>query len=184
VRLAKIFFFIILLVTVISVFLVLTWREEEKAVGIQRKRVVAVATDRKEYVEGSEIKIFGESTCGNVSVSVDGEKILTKNVDGRFSASLTAVIGAHSITAEGEGCTSSRAITVLERECTGNETRDCIVNGCDGYQPCRDGRFAACRKNKRVCKPGTRIGCSLDRCRFGYKTCNECGTGYGPCEPR
>lgn len=180
---AKIFFFIILLLVILSMFLVLTGKEEER-VEIPRKKVVAVATDRKEYVEGNEIRIFGESTCGNVSVFVDGEKIHAKNVDGRFSASLTAVIGAYKITAEGNGCTASRVITVLERECTGNETRDCIINGCDGYQPCRDGRFAACRKNKRVCKPGIKIGCSLDKCRFGYKTCNECGTGYGPCEPR
>ena len=179
---AKILFFILLFLVFASMVFLFIEKEGEKRVGAQKE--IIMHTDKDEYVEGDSISVSGESTCGNVSLFVDGKEIQARNVDGTFSASLTAVIGAHNITAEGDGCAASSGVTVLNRECSGNETISCTVNGCDGYKPCVDGRFGACRKNKRVCKPGSRMGCSLNSCSFGYMICNECGTGYGHCAPR
>lgn len=183
--LEKILFFILIILVIISMLFLLSWKSSgENGTTAPHEKSVAVYTDRDEYVEGDNISISVESTCGNVSLLIDGKEIRTENENDAFSASLTAAMGMHNITAEGDGCEASRSVTVLERECSENETESCVINGCDGYKPCVDGRFEECRKNRRVCKQGSRIGCPLNSCSFGYATCNECGTGYGPCEPR
>lgn len=65
-------------------------------------------------------------------------------------------------------------------ECAGNETRQCEVNGCAGRQACQYSAWGVCSFSK-VCVPGERISCSLNGCSFGYRVCNDCGSGFGDC---
>lgn len=68
-------------------------------------------------------------------------------------------------------------------ECSAGEARNCTLNGCPGTQKCYNGAYSSCVLPKKTCVPGRKIGCSSDSCKFGYMTCNECGTGYGECLP-
>ncbi len=65
--------------------------------------------------------------------------------------------------------------------CSENETRQCMVGNCSGEQRCIDGRWTSCRV-KMICVPGSKVPCATYGCAYGYKTCNECGSGYGECE--
>jgi hypothetical protein len=64
--------------------------------------------------------------------------------------------------------------------CEGNATISCVLGKCDGVRACRNGRWADCYVPS-VCVPGSNVSCSENGCAKGYKTCNECGTGYGSC---
>lgn len=70
--------------------------------------------------------------------------------------------------------------TIQEKECEEGEIATCVKDGCDGTMECINGKFSSCSIEK-ICVPGSKIGCAMDSCTTGYKTCNECGTGYGEC---
>ena len=65
--------------------------------------------------------------------------------------------------------------------CVEGQTKGCTVGPCDGLSTCLNGRWGPCRW-ETVCTPGTEAPCTQNGCAYAYKECNECGTGYGPCE--
>ncbi|MFH1222046.1 MAG: hypothetical protein V1492_03095 [Candidatus Micrarchaeota archaeon] len=68
-------------------------------------------------------------------------------------------------------------------KCSNTATRDCDSFGCSGTKTCINGEWDSCIV-KRICRPGTVEPCIINFCASSYKTCNECGTAYGPCIPR
>lgn len=66
-------------------------------------------------------------------------------------------------------------------ECTDGETKECELGDCGGAISCIGGAWGECVPKKRICVPGKVVGCTLDSCNFGYKVCNECGTGFSEC---
>lgn len=64
-------------------------------------------------------------------------------------------------------------------ECKNGATKSCIKSSCNGTQSCVSGSWEDCIIND-VCKPGKRQPCE-GSCSSGYKICNDCGTGFGPC---
>ena len=67
-------------------------------------------------------------------------------------------------------------------QCTDGDTLQCTTEkGCQGYMICRNGAFGGCLTNQQVCRPGTRTWCTENGCSQGYRYCNDCGSGYGPC---
>ena len=64
--------------------------------------------------------------------------------------------------------------------CQENITRTCQVGNCTGLSLCRGGKWGAC-KLEFVCEPGSRVSCSDVGCVYGFRECDECGSGYGPC---
>jgi len=76
----------------------------------------------------------------------------------------------------------NKYIEIFEKECELNETKECTTEkGCDGTQKCEYYEWGPCYKNKIICIPGSKAGCAITPCIAGTKTCNPCGTGYGPC---
>ena len=69
-------------------------------------------------------------------------------------------------------------------ECSSSGRQNCTLEGCPGMKTCYGGRYGNCIVPRKICVPGAKIGCSTDACKFGYATCNPCGTGYGACLPR
>jgi len=67
-----------------------------------------------------------------------------------------------------------------EGECHDGDIRECLKGPCNGTQICINGTWGKC-DIKRICNPGTKVPCTENYCPIGYKICNECGTGYGPC---
>gem|GEM_PF-1257131 len=67
-----------------------------------------------------------------------------------------------------------------EDECRNGDVRECLIEPCNGTQICINGTWSKC-DIKIVCNPGTKTPCIENYCPIGYKICNECGTGYGPC---
>jgi len=67
----------------------------------------------------------------------------------------------------------------VDKECTEGDTKNCVLDGCDGLIYCNDGKWSNCFIEK-VCKPGSQKGC-FEGCFGGYMTCNECGNGYEDC---
>lgn len=59
----------------------------------------------------------------------------------------------------------------------------CAISGCPGNRTCGNGFYSDCVLPRKICVPGSQVGCSTDSCKFGYATCNPCGTGYGQCLP-
>ncbi|MBN2478534.1 hypothetical protein JXB01_04565 [Candidatus Micrarchaeota archaeon] len=71
---------------------------------------------------------------------------------------------------------------VFGNECGKGEMQKCFLNECEGVKYCNYGYWGECTL-KKVCTPGEKVYCA-DVCPTAYKTCNECGTGYGPCIPK
>jgi hypothetical protein len=64
--------------------------------------------------------------------------------------------------------------------CKDNENKTCFVGKCSGSIYCRSGEWSTCIVD-RICVPGSTKPCVENYCAYGYKTCDECGTGYGQC---
>jgi hypothetical protein len=64
--------------------------------------------------------------------------------------------------------------------CSENLTKSCSVGNCTGVSTCRGGNWGSCKLDL-VCEPGSRISCSEVGCVYGFRECDECGSGYGPC---
>ncbi|MFA6214340.1 MAG: hypothetical protein WC717_03615 [Candidatus Micrarchaeia archaeon] len=132
-------------------------------------------------VDGNTAALRAVSACGDFSVSLDNAWF------GDGAPTLFAPFlleeGSHAFFAKGDGCNSTLSFTVAARECRGNGTSKCEINGCPGSRECAGGRFLECALPKRVCSPGERVGCSIDGCSFGYMACNQCGTSFGKCLP-
>jgi hypothetical protein len=67
-----------------------------------------------------------------------------------------------------------------EPACEENDTRSCSVGECTGISTCRNGGWGGC-KLEMICQPGEKVACTEAGCAQGFKECNSCGTGYGPC---
>ncbi|MBI2079208.1 hypothetical protein HYT84_00460 [Candidatus Micrarchaeota archaeon] len=65
-------------------------------------------------------------------------------------------------------------------ECTGSESSSCNIGSCSGKKTCINGKFSECSL-EIICTPGSQASCVENACANGYKTCNECGTGYSEC---
>lgn len=71
---------------------------------------------------------------------------------------------------------------VLPSQCEPGGQEACITGGgCEGVRLCANGRLGNCIIPKQECVPGSRVGCTIDECTFGFRVCNKCGTGYLPC---
>ena len=75
--------------------------------------------------------------------------------------------------------------TVSVPSCTPNTVETCIVGSCVGVRECtNESNWGPCVV-EHVCVPGDREPCTTIKggCINGVKTCNDCGTGWGPCIP-
>ncbi len=134
------------------------------------------------FVSGNNATLAAFSTCGKFELYSDGELILPNAT--RVSMPFALQAGHHYLSAKGQGCEASVPFEVLARECESGQTRACTRDGCEGVQHCQGGIYPqSCSLPKKICVPGERMGCSTDGCKFGYATCNACGTGFGKCLP-
>lgn len=158
---------------------------------------VAYLTPVKKEAQGGEIEIYLQpsrvaensraavlafSSCGPFSLYLDGK--LLGQAESQIRADITAAAGSHLLSAEGTRCSRSLSFEAVQTECNDGENRSCTAGDCDGTQECRVGAWDACRLPQKKCVPGEKVGCSVDSCKFGYRTCNSCGTGFGQCLPR
>ena len=133
------------------------------------------------YYAGQPASISAYSSCGAFDVSLDGKKIASS--ENRAQQNLILPYGAHILEAKSSRCSKSFSFTVLQKECSGNESAGCFIGECGGTRECSNGFFGPCSLPKKICVPGLQIGCSVDGCKFGKTACNACGTGFGACEP-
>ena len=133
-------------------------------------------------LENSPISIRAFSSCGDFSLYLDGKELGSGST--RVSASVYSDAGAHQLVAKNGKCAASKEFSVSKKECEENQARPCQEGTCAGTKTCIGGAFGPCLLPPKVCLPGQAVGCSVDSCRFGYRTCNQCGTAFGPCLPR
>lgn len=69
------------------------------------------------------------------------------------------------------------------QQCENGESKTCMSGTCQGTSECAGGKWTMCYV-KKICIPDTNSSCGDSGCADGYKVCNECGTGYGPCNPK
>ncbi len=79
------------------------------------------------------------------------------------------------------GPSEEKAKPVVIPECSQGTNTTCILGTCMGYRVCESGEWSECKMN-RICIPGEIKPCIENYCAKGYKTCNECGTGYSECQ--
>ncbi|MFA6489444.1 MAG: hypothetical protein WCT52_02075 [Candidatus Micrarchaeia archaeon] len=142
---------------------------------------IRLIVESRLLLEGQDAKFKAYSTCGNFTISADGNEICEGTSGQEFSFALPA--GNHSITASGGNCTVSVPVQVVRPECLDGEIKSCERDGCAGKSTCFNGGWGGCVLPSKKCAPGTRIGCAYNSCSFGYATCDKCGTGFGPCLP-
>jgi len=75
---------------------------------------------------------------------------------------------------------AKKAEPVNTSTCIDGTNQTCNAGKCDGVRVCKNGKLGNCFVIKN-CVPGAKISCGPHGCATGYKTCNECGTGYGEC---
>lgn len=131
-------------------------------------------------VEGMPVSVRAFSTCGQFTLYLDGQLLASGE---RVAQPVSAKAGRHRLLAQNAKCNASAQFETLARECAEGEKKACMKDGCGGTALCENGRFSPCVLPPQACLPGQRVGCPLDGCSFGYRTCNSCGTGYGPCRP-
>ena len=146
---------------------------------LQRDGAISLSLYGRPLVSGNTATLRAVSTCGTFDVSLDGA--VFGNGEPLLSTPFLLEEGSHSFSAQGKDCNSTLVFTVLARECTGNETKECEKNDCPGVRKCAGGIFSECSLPKKVCSPGEKLGCSTNGCSFGYMTCNPCGTGFSVC---
>ena len=145
---------------------------------------ISLIVESQNLVEGQPAVVKAYSTCGNFTLSADGQEICAGTSGQVFSLPLAA--GNHSVTAAGGNCSVSVPVQVAsgsKKECNDGQTQACKLNGCSGTRTCFGGIWDVCQLPYRKCMPGARIGCALNSCSFGYSTCDKCGAGWGPCLP-
>ncbi|MCX8197230.1 MAG: hypothetical protein N3G80_02860 [Candidatus Micrarchaeota archaeon] len=130
-------------------------------------------------IDKAEIAFF--SSCDDFEIFVDGKSY--GNYSSGTKMNLTLEEGKHIISAKNQQCSSSISVEAYKRECEEKSSRECFVGNCSGTQKCSAGKWGECILPKKICVPGQKVGCSLNSCSFGYRTCNECGTEFGPCMP-
>ena len=134
------------------------------------------------FLQGGTAMVQAFSTCGRFSLLLDGKEISYGNSDAKAVLPLTS--GSHTLEAKNSQCSAQENFTVLVPECNGADTKPCLMGNCPGTQACSGGFYGECTQPPLACNPGDKVGCSVDGCRFGYATCNDCGSGFGPCLPR
>ena len=149
--------------------------------AVQPAGSISLSLQGGPLVSGNTASLRAVSTCGKFDVSLDGAGFGTGGPI--LSAPFLLEDGSHSFFAQGSGCNSTLAFSVLARECDANESASCEKNGCLGARKCAGGIFSECALPKKVCLPGEKVGCSTNGCSFGYMTCNPCGTSFGKCLP-
>jgi len=132
-------------------------------------------------LEGKAASAKFFSSCGDFSVYLDRQHL--GDYEQRAEVPISAGIGSHTLEAKNSECVEKIVFEVKKAECSEREARGCSSGGCPGKQECVGGFFGNCQMPKKVCVPGQKVGCSSSACSFGYKTCNRCGTEYGPCTP-
>ncbi len=129
--------------------------------------------------EGERLTVKAFSSCGKFELLLDGKKIAVGET--RAQAAFVANAGRHTIEAKGAQCSQKLEFEAVARQCDEGGEQDCKIGSCTGRQACAAGRFGNCVLPKKVCVPGTKTGCTLNSCQFGYRICNDCGTGYSDC---
>lgn len=131
--------------------------------------------------ENDTAKAVAFSSCGEFSLFLDGQPIASGS--NRAQSDISLRQGSHTLEAKNADCFSLLNFIVRVKECEGRQQQGCTLNGCAGTRTCNNGAYTGCVLPRKTCVPGRSIGCSSDSCKFGYMTCNSCGTGYGPCTP-
>lgn len=133
----------------------------------------------KVLVEGSGASARIFSSCGPFRAFLDGKPL--GEFEQRAEVKLAASEGRHVLEAKNSRCSERLEFEVKKAECSGSGAQECAVGNCTGVRACAGGFYSACQLPKKICTPGQKVGCSTNACAFGYKTCNGCGTDYGPC---
>lgn len=138
--------------------------------------------DDSSVIEGENLTVRAYSSCGGFSIYLD-ERAIAEGESYAKAAFLTQV-GTHLLVAKNNRCNISLSFHVENRECISGQEKPCFEGGCEGKNECEGGRWGRCILPKKICQPGTKSGCNLDGCKFGYSTCNSCGSAFGPCLPK
>ncbi|MFA6907648.1 MAG: hypothetical protein WC263_02370 [Candidatus Micrarchaeia archaeon] len=149
--------------------------------GAQPAGGISLSLQGGPLVSGNTASLRAVSACGEFGVSLDGAWF--GNGSPLLSSPFLLQEGSHVFSAQGKGCNSTLAFTVLARACAANETKECERNGCPGIRKCAGGLFSECALLKKVCSPGEKVGCHVDSCSSGHMVCNPCGTSFGKCLP-
>jgi len=149
--------------------------------GAAEQKIDIYLISPQHVMEKSEVRLSVFSSCGAFSTFVDGKPLESGVQSAKLSSTFPP--GEHLFEARNENCSSNASFTVERQECEDGQTQSCSEGACNGTMRCHGGRWGSCDLPKKVCSPGQRIGCSTDGCRFGYKTCNPCGSGFGECLP-
>lgn len=148
--------------------------------GAQENWELSLTLEGRPFVAGNTAMLHAFSTCGAYGVFLDGNKMGSSDM--YLDLPLMLSEGSHTLSAKGDGCQALLPFEVEARECSGNQSAPCAVQGCEGVRYCIDGKYSEeCSLPKKVCMPGEKIGCSTDGCKFGHATCNPCGSGFGNC---
>ena len=148
--------------------------------GIQKTEAFGCYIDLDEQgkmFENVDYNICIISNCGDLNAYLDNKEI--EIVDNCISINLP--IGYYILKIESDETEISRDIEIFRKECELDEIKSCTIYGCDGTQRCENYEWEQCYKNTVICVPGSTAPCAITPCVAGKKTCNSCGTGYGPC---
>lgn len=129
--------------------------------------------------ENSSLTVRAFSSCGPFLLYLDGKEI--GRGDGQLETAVLAKAGSHTLRAKSGQCEETREFEVVSPACAEGENQSCLAGGCQGARECREGAWGGCILPPKVCDPGEQVGCGLNECKFGYRTCNSCGTAFGPC---
>jgi len=133
------------------------------------------------HLEGGLLTVNAASECGGMNITLDGN--LVASGDSLVSANISPGTGNHTLIASGNGCEQSLEFSVVKKECNDGDSRNCSAGPCGGTQECEGGLYGECNLAPKICSPSSKVGCPLDSCHFGYRTCDACGDAYGPCLP-
>jgi len=190
--LRKLSLFAIILAASIVVLLVLAKTVEKNGEGSSLANSSDTAVNKfsisaspASVAAGSEVSIFvvGVFSCeGELSISLDGRPVPYDAAGDEARAKIRPDFGESRVVAKKGACSDYAKVDAFLPDCGEGQQKACVAaDGCDGAQKCRNGKWAACYKNPRVCVPDSTVACSLNSCSFGARRCNACGTGYGSC---
>lgn len=132
---------------------------------------------------------MGDCPRASAQLTLDGRPLsFDWSEDGsRISTQFSAASGTHrlELISSRPDCSEGLDVMVQAMQCTGRETARCVAapGNCPGMKTCQDGRWSACSLSPNICRPGERVPCSSDSCKFGIAICDRCGTGWSPCVP-
>jgi len=172
---------ILMAAALISIFLAAVYFSLPRETGITEQKIDIYFESPRAVPETAEVRLHVFSSCGPFSTLVDGKLLESGVQSAKVSGSFPP--GEHLFEAKNENCSSSASFRVERQECEDGQALRCSEGACNGTMRCYGSRWGGCELPRKVCSPGQKIGCSTDGCKFGYRTCNPCGSGFGECLP-